>query len=122
MTTRREVEHQIIVFRWAKQYRGKNYEWLKLLHSSGNGINSSGKHIIIAKLSGLLDGIPDIHLPISNGKYSSLYIELKSHAGIEQLEQKEMVSLLNSFGNYACFCYGAAIAQETIIKYLNGEL
>lgn len=109
-----EQNHQQVLFRWAKNYKGKNHECLQLLHSTGNGIHSTAKHITIAKMSGLLIGLPDIHLPVGKG----LWIELKQHNGKVSRQQKNIIELLNLYGNEAYICYGAGEAINIIIKYL----
>lgn len=117
-----ELQHQIIIFRWAKQYNGNNYQWLELLHSSNNGMLSTAKHINIAKQSGLIVGIPDICLPVANPHYNSLWIELKKVKGVITNEQLEIIQKLNNHGNYACIAYGAGQAIEKIIAYLDNQL
>ncbi len=118
-----ERDQQIAVFNWAKlKYKGVNKEWLELMYATGNGIHSNGKHIEIAKYSGLKVGLPDIVLPVPNGKYGALYIEMKDFGKKATKEQLYFIELLNKYGNYACVCVGAGEAQVVIEKYLKGEL
>jgi len=82
------------------------------------------KNIINAKKAGMTNGVPDIYLPVSNQKYHSLWIELKTlmPKGIESLAQKKEIALLNKYGNYACFSYGYDATIKIIENYLNNCL
>lgn len=106
------------IFEWAKLSETK-YPELKLLHASMNGVKMTnsltGKR---AKETGLLCGIPDIHLPIANKKYISLWIELKIKGNKPTKMQEQIISLLNAYGNYAIVCYSFDEAVSAIKLYL----
>lgn len=112
-----ESEEQQALFLWAAYQSGK-YPELKLIYH----IPNEGKRSISAgsrlKSEGLKKGVPDICLPISNGKYSALYIEMKSEKGKPSKEQLEWIECLNKAGNHAVIAYGWENAAKEIIKYL----
>ena len=117
-----EYQIQKQVFQWAKLNQRK-YPQLQLLHSSMNGVKLTsalaGKR---AKELGMIVGLPDISLSVPNGKYASLWIELKSEKGIVSKQQKAVIQQLLDFGNYATVCWGFDETIITIENYLEGKL
>lgn len=113
-----EHEEQVSLFKWADQL-SEDYPELKLLYAIPNG---AYKSIAAAKkfaAEGLRPGVPDICLPVSNGQYHALYIEMKRlKGGRIRPEQKFWITMLNNSGNLAIVCYGAASAKTAIIDYL----
>lgn len=113
-----EKEIQREVFKWViLSY--KEYPQLRMMFSTQNGLKSNGFSVNQAKLTGLKNGVPDIILPVPNVHYHSLWIELKKIDGKVTSEQKEYISLLNQYGNYATACWGYDQTIDTITKYLN---
>lgn len=112
-----EKEIQREVFKWAVINYDK-YPQLRLMFSTQNGLNSNALSVKLAKLTGLKNGVPDICLPIPNGKYHSLWIELKRKGGKAREEQKYFIEQLNFYGNYAVVIDNYNDAVQTIINYL----
>ena len=114
-----EHEEQKSLFAWADQI-SEEYPALNLLYAIPNG---SYKSIAAARkfaAEGLRPGVPDICLPVSNGEYHALYIEMKRIKGGRVLpEQKTWLDMLNRAGNLAVVCYGAASAKSVIMEYLD---
>ena len=113
-----EHEEQAALFKWADEM-SEECPALKLLYAIPNG---TYKSIAAAKkfaAEGLRSGVPDICLPVSNGRYHALYIEMKRiKGGRISPEQKDWIDMLNNAGNFAIVCYGADSARSAIIEYL----
>ncbi len=113
-----ESVEQICLFRWAG-YSERMYPELKLMYHIPNG----GKRNITTakrlKAEGVKAGVPDIHLPVSRGKYHSLYIEMKKIKGNTTSENQDFwIEALEEQGNRAVVCHGWEEASRTIIAYL----
>lgn len=120
-----ESEEQEKVFSWVNTNK-KKYPELALAHASLNGVKLSPGAAVKAKKQGMVSGIPDLFLPISeplDGRikypHHGLFIELKRKSGGKvSAEQMIMLDALNSQGFLAVVCYGADEAIETIKNYL----
>jgi hypothetical protein len=113
-----EAQEQAAVFEWAK-LQENIYPELKLLHAIPNG---GSRHILEAvnlKKQGVKSGVPDIHLPVSKGKYHSLYIEMKSEKGKISDNQNFWIEELEKKGNCVWACRGSIIAINVLLWYLN---
>jgi len=116
----KEYEWQIqkAVFQWAALNEAK-MPALKLLSGSMNGVKLTsalaGKR---AKEQGLKKGFPDIFLPVPNGLFHGLFIELKTLTGKQTPEQKWWLKELEKQGYCAVVCHGYDDTIETIITYL----
>ena len=77
---------------------------------------------VALKRAGVRKGIPDIVVPVSNDKYSGLYIEMKVKPNKASPEQMAILRQLNSVGNYAVHCWSAQDAIEIINKYVANKL
>lgn len=119
-----EAQHQEAVFEWTKAFRNK-YPCLKLMYhipNEGKRSNVGGSRL---KRQGLKRGVPDICLPVSNGKYHSLYIELKrmKQPGVKASEeQKWWIKELGEEGHYCKVCFGYKEAIDVITNYLEGKV
>jgi len=95
--------------------------------------NKSAFERFKCKYLGLHRGIPDLFIPVSNKKYSGLFIELKAdgvtvfkkNGGLrknEHLEiQNEYHEALIKKGYYAGFCVGFDSAKKVIDVYLRNN-
>lgn len=113
-----ESDEQQSLFRWINWVLPK-YPELELFHH----ITNEGKRSVYEgarlKREGLLKGVPDLHLPVAHGDYSSLYIELKrSKGGRVSKEQEERFLQLRKAGNFVMICYGWEEAKEAIEYYI----
>lgn len=110
---------QIMLFVWAGAMKDKFPE-LEMLFSvpfDDNKLVSSGKK---SADEGLKNGVPDICLPISNGKFSSLWIKLKSSKYAKLTDKQQWwIDNLNTKGCLAVTCFGYEAARDIILNYLN---
>ena len=73
MQKQSEHEIQVACVEWFRYQYPKS-----IIYSIPNG---GKRNVIVAqklKAEGVLAGVPDLHIPISNGSYNGLYIELKA--------------------------------------------
>ena len=99
--------------------------WLRLAYPSVlcYAIPNGGQRnaVVAAKLKeeGATAGIPDMHIPIPNGNYASLYIEMKNgKAGRLSEHQKEMIQRLQAYGNKVVVCRTFDEFRKEIDEYL----
>ena len=112
-----EAQEQSTVIEWAL-YNQNRYPELKLLHHIPNGGRRDARTGAMMKRQGVKAGVPDLHLPVSRGKYHSLYIEMKTDKGRPTETQKEWLDALNAEGNMAVICHSAEEAIAVIKLYL----
>lgn len=115
-----ESEEQQMFFEYVDFLIGRFEKAKEIYHipNEGKRSKSTGARM---KREGLVKGIPDIHLPVAEGKYHSLYIELKRIRGAEaSKEQKDRIARLNRYDNYAVVCYGWEQAARVLKWYLLG--
>lgn len=115
-----EAQEQATVIEWAL-YNQNRYPELKLLHHIPNGGRRDARTGAMMKRQGVKAGVPDLHLPVSRGKYHSLYIEMKTDKGRPTETQKEWLDALNAEGNMAVICHSAEEAIAVIKLYLKAE-
>ena len=70
------------------------------------------------KAEGVKRGVPDYLLPVPNGEYHGLFIELKTKTGSTSKEQKQWLHALTQQGYLAVVAKGADEAISTVQKYL----
>ena len=115
-----EATEQAAIIEWAAYNQGI-YPELKLLHHIPNGGRRDARTGAMMKRQGVKAGVPDLHLPVSRGKYHSLYIEMKTDKGRPTETQKEWLDALNAEGNMAVICHSAEEAIAVIKLYLKAE-
>jgi hypothetical protein len=74
---------------------------------------------------GLTPGVCDYQYIVSNGKYHSLWIEMKRRDGRDKKTnptQDEFIELLKDNGHYACYAYGFDHAIEIYKDYVENKL
>jgi hypothetical protein len=84
--------------------------------------NGGQRNAIVAsklKAEGVLAGIPDLHIPIPNGEYHSLYVEMKNgKKGELSDKQKDMIERLRSYGNKVVVCRSVDDFKKEVKEYL----
>ena len=113
-----EHGHQAALFCWIALNVDKYPELKRLFHIQNASANRS------ARVVGVKAGVPDLFLPVKNGRYSGLFIELKrpqsevKKAGKVSKEQDDWIQhlLLQGFG--VALCYGWEAARNMLIQYL----
>ena len=115
-----EAQEQRALFEWAERSRSK-YPALALMYHVPNGGSRNPIEGRNLKAQGVRAGVPDICLPVPNGRYAALYIELKRPDGGRVSEaQHGWLKALNRAGNLAVVCHGWDEARRTIEEYLRG--
>lgn len=74
---------------------------------------------------GFRKGLPDYQYIVSNGKYHSLWIEMKrkNAKGLKSNhDQNEWIERLLKRGHYACYAMGCDDAIRILHLYLNNQL
>lgn len=107
-----EHENQKIIFKWAS----KNPVLVTLFAIGNGGLRDMGTAIKM-KAEGVKKGVPDMFLPLANGTYYGLFIELKTESGRASKEQTEWIEKLNANGYRAVICVGYKSAIEEIKNY-----
>jgi hypothetical protein len=112
-----ESQEQIALFRYAA-IRGKQDERWNLMFHIGNERKCSwitGKRL---KAEGVRPGIPDIFLPVPNGDFHGMFIEMKSIKGSLSIIQGIWMDALVKQGYWVVVCHGAERAIQEIEDYL----
>ena len=113
-----EAQEQAALFEWAEWSKGR-YPALALCFHIPNGGTRHPAEARHLKEQGVKAGVPDICLPVPNGKYSALYIEMKRRSGGRVSDvQRGWIAALNRAGNLAVVCRGWEEARDEIIEYL----
>ena len=116
-----EHGHQAALFCWIALNVREYPKLEKLFHIQNASANRS------ARVVGVKAGVPDLFLPVYNGTYSGLFIELKrpqsegKKAGNLSADQKEWIDDLYSEGFCVIVCYGWEHARNVLIEYLINE-
>jgi hypothetical protein len=109
-----EEDEQAALFQYAAY---QQHPW-ELLFSIPNGGYRKIRTGIRLKRTGLKPGVPDIFLPVVRGKYSGMFIEMKSDRGRVQENQKEWHAVLKAQGYQVEVCRGCDQAVKAITNYL----
>lgn len=112
-----EMDEQIAVFTWARLH--EHHPQLKLLHSSLSGVKLNIGQAVKAKKAGMVQGIPDLFLPVPRDPYHGLYLELKRRQGGRLSEaQRWFIEQLRANGYRVEVPAGAPEAISIIAQYL----
>ena len=111
-----EAAEQENVIKWARDNE-KTYPFLWMLHSSLNGVKLSKAQAGKALKQGMKKGVPDLFLPVKQGGFSGLYIEMKSAKGRISIEQSKFLKDVSDNGYAAFVCYSADDAIKRIEDY-----
>ena len=111
-----EAIEQAKVIAWARANEN-NYPYLWLLHSSLNGVKLSKAQAGKALKQGMKKGVPDLFLPVKQGGFSGLYIEMKSAKGRVSVEQSRYLKCAAENGYAVSVCYSANEAIKRIEDY-----
>jgi hypothetical protein len=121
MRARVATEHieQCALFRWAA-YQAHSYAMpeLALMFAIPNGGLRSKATAGKLKAEGVKAGVPDICLPVANGKYHGLFIELKAGRNKPTQLQVAWHVNLSAKGYRVAVCWGWEAARDVIEEYL----
>lgn len=85
-----------------------------LYHACNEGKRNPGR----SKRIGIVAGVADVHLAMSNGTYNSLYIEFKAGRNKQTAEQVEFQKQAEMANNRYVVCYSALEAINKLKEYL----
>jgi len=71
----------------------------------------------MSKILGILPGLPDYCLPVSDGYYMSFWIELKAVGKKPTKRQLEKHDLLREYGHYVCWSDNLSDSIEQLLRY-----
>ena len=112
MQKQSEHEIQVACVNWFR------YQYPKaIIYAIPNG---SQRNIIVAsklKAEGVLAGVPDLHIPISNGSYNGLYIELKAGKNKPTDNQITIMEKLQNEGNKCVVCWSLDEFMQEVKDY-----
>lgn len=111
-----EAIEQAKVIAWAKRHE-HIYPYLWLLHCSLNGVKMTKAQAGRAIAQGMKKGVADLFLPVKQGGFSGLYIEMKSAKGRISIEQSKFLKAVIANGYAAFVCYSADDAIKRIEDY-----
>ena len=114
------VEHdeQAALFRWAEMMKRK-YPELELMYAVPNAARRSPRQGAWMKAEGMKAGVPDVHLPVANGSYIGLWIEMKAGKNKPSEHQGRYMEALRKAGHRTVVCYSWASAAKDIEEYLS---
>ena len=113
-----EAWEQEQLFKWSSVQQISSPE-LRYMVSSMAGVRLSMGAAVKAKRQGNKPGFPDIFLPVNNGEFNGLFIELKRiKNGVASTDQIRWIQHLSSQGFKAVVCNGWQTAVAEIKKYL----
>lgn len=118
-----EHDEQAALFEWRELAKGE-YPELEMLYSNPNGGYRPKATAVKMKKEGTLAGVPDIFLPLADGGYHGLYIEMKKATGNASDvsdSQLKVIAALRSNGYAVMVCFGFEEAREALITYVEGE-
>ncbi len=118
--TASESEEQIGLFQWAA-LQTRKYPALEFMYHIPNGGKRDKSTAIRLKAEGVKAGVPDICLPVPQGNYHGLYIELKAGKNTATDNQNRWLQALAANGYRTAICYGWEAATKVIIEYLKGD-
>lgn len=93
---------------------------LQAIYSIPNEGKRSGAEGAKMVRMGLKKGIPDLCLPVRSfdGKYGSLYLEMKAQNGVLRESQKQQIKLLRELGNRVEVLRDADKAMDLVMEHL----
>ncbi len=114
-----EYDEQVAIFDYARRKERHDPRW-RLLFSTLNGVRLPIGLAKKCKAAGNRAGVPDLILPVHNGIFAMLFIELKRRkGGVVSEEQQAWHEALTASGHYRVIvCKGAADAIHEIEAYL----
>jgi uncharacterized protein YlzI (FlbEa/FlbD family) len=90
-----------------------------VIYAIPNGGQRNSIEAAKLKAEGVLAGVPDLHIPIPNNEYHSLYVEMKNgKKGILSDKQNDMIERLRSYGNKVVVCRSVDDFEKEVKEYL----
>lgn len=130
--TRPEIIEQSQFIEWCHLHKN-TFKGLDLIFAIPNGAHLAGnklnriKQVASLKAQGMKSGVPDLFLPVAQGDYHGLFIEMKSSKGIGKTKilkshmpsekQEWWLDKLGKQGYKTVVCYGFDMAVKAIERY-----
>lgn len=111
-----EAETQKAVIRWAWSHEDSR---IRLLYSVPNEGAVTARRGAKMRDMGAVAGQPDLCLPVPQGPFGALYIELKHGQNDVTCAQHRRLKALSSAGNATSVCWTAGQARAEIEMYLD---
>ena len=117
-----ESDEQELLIRWT-EFMETQEPRLQLLYAIPNGGWRHPGTAARLKAEGVKAGVPDLCLPVSDGIFHGLYIEMKKrdHSNRPTKEQTRWIKLLTEQGYRVDVAYGADEAINILCEYLSIE-
>jgi len=113
----KEDAELIAFFDWVRWQQIRN-PMLAVIHHVQNEGKTTLAQGARNKAKGKRAGVPDITVPIPNGKFHGLYIELKTTSGKISAAQKEFITLLHGLGYCVRVAFSSLGAIDILKDYL----
>ena len=114
-----EHELQRSFFMWLSNYV-LDCPNLTLIHAIPNGGSRDKITASNLKAEGVKAGIPDVFIPIPNGKYHGMYIEFKVKTNKPSEEQRIIMLMLDAQGYKVICCNDLDTAKAEFESYMYG--
>lgn len=99
------------------------YPLLRWLYSTPNGAKlDHATRTKVINEGGNKAGVPDLFLPVNNGRYVGLYIEMKSKTGVLSGKQKEFKEFVEAQGYKVIVPRSYEEALKGVLEYCGIEL
>lgn len=122
MPNNREHLEQAALIEWARNpLVYSTMPGLILLHSIPNGGKRDKATAGIIKAEGVLDGIPDLFLPVARQGYHGFYLEMKTEKGDLSPDQKIIIPHLQEQGYLVGIFRSWVMGARAIIEYYGRE-
>lgn len=112
-----ESSQQKALFCWATQNKAFWPE-LEFMYAIPNGGQRNIMTAARMKAEGVKKGVPDICLPVVNGGYAALYLELKIGTNKLSEEQAKYKNFLEDQGYFCAVCFTFEQARDAVLWYL----
>lgn len=116
-----EHVEQVTLFQWARTAARGPHPELALLFAIPNGGARSPATAGRLKAEGVMQGVPDICLPVARGGFHSLWLELKAQGGRLSAAQQDVINRLLAAGHQVVVAFGWEEARQAIEAYLQGQ-
>lgn len=111
-----EDEEQEALFEWAAS---EPRPILRMMFAIPNGGYRNKATAVRMKRTGTKAGVPDIFLPVSDGHWHGLFIEMKrTKGGSVSRAQHDMIDALRAQGYRCEVCRGFEEARRVILDYI----
>ena len=115
-----ESKEQEVLIEWTERMKSR-YPDLSLIYHVPNEGKRNIAYAAKMKRLGLKSGVPDLCLPVPNGKFHGMYIEMKANRNAPSEGQKKWLTRLSERGYYCIVAWSFDYARDEIIRYMRGE-